>query len=91
MGRAVSTARGYLVEFIRHEKRTDPSPWVDAATAERVAGAAQIVGMERLKPIFDALGGSISYDQIRIVCECLRNAAADATAAHQDAAELSGG
>ncbi len=75
MERAVSTARGYLVEFIRHEKRTDPSPWVDAATVQRVAGAAEIVGGERLKPIFDALGGSVSYEEIRIAMECMRNAA----------------
>jgi ATP-dependent DNA helicase RecQ len=75
MERAVSTARGYLVEFIRHEKRTDPSPWVDAATVQRVAGAAESVGGERLKPIFDALGGSVSYEEIRVAMECMRNAA----------------
>jgi ATP-dependent DNA helicase RecQ len=75
MDRAISTARGYLVEFIRHEKRTDPAPWVDEATVQRVAGAAEIVGGDRLKPIFDALGGSVSYEEIRIAMECRRNAA----------------
>jgi hypothetical protein len=63
------------VEFIRHEKRTDPAPWVDEATVQRVAGAAEIVGGDRLKPIFDALGGSVSYEEIRIAMECRRNAA----------------
>ncbi len=76
MDRAVSTVRGYLVDFIRHEKRSDAAPWVTAATVERVAGAAEIVGGERLKPIFDALGGTVPYDEIRIAMECLRNAAA---------------
>jgi ATP-dependent DNA helicase RecQ len=75
MGRALSTTLGYLTEFIRHEKRTDPSPWVDAATADRIIGAAEMVGLERLKPIFEALDGSVPYDQIRIVTECLRNRA----------------
>jgi hypothetical protein len=30
----------------------------------------------RLKPIFDALGGSVQYEQIRVVLQCLRNRAA---------------
>jgi ATP-dependent DNA helicase RecQ len=71
MNRAVSTVHGYLAEFIQHEKFSDPSPWVDAATVERVVQAARQVGTERLKPIFDLLGGQVSYDQIRIVVLCL--------------------
>jgi ATP-dependent DNA helicase RecQ len=76
MGRAVSTTFGYLAQFLQHERRTDPAPWVDAATAEQVAAAAREVGDDRLKPIFEALGGSVSYEQIRIVMACARNAAA---------------
>ena len=75
MKRATSTVFGYLAEFIRHEKITDPSPWVDAATVQRVAEAARRVGTERLKPIFETLGGQISYEQIRIVVLCLKEAA----------------
>jgi ATP-dependent DNA helicase RecQ len=83
MGRAASTVNGYLVEFLRHEKRTDPAPWVDAATTERIAAAVEVVGLERLKPIFEALGGSVPYDQLRIVGECLRNAATPARSASE--------
>jgi len=74
MDRATSTVYGYLVEFIRHEKITDPSPWIDAATAQRVTQAARQVGTERLKPIFELLDGQVSYEQIRIVVLCLKQA-----------------
>jgi ATP-dependent DNA helicase RecQ len=71
MDRAASTVHGYLAEFIRHEKITDPSPWIDAATVRRVAQAARETGTRRLKPIFERLDGQVSYDQIRIVVLCM--------------------
>lgn len=74
LARAPSTVRGYLCLFIQQERITDPSPWVDPATAQRVVDAAGQVGTERLKPVFDLLGGQVSYDQIRIVVWCLKNA-----------------
>ena len=60
LGRASSTVYGYLTDYIRQAKVTDPSPWVDAATAQRIAQAAQQVGTERLKPIFDLLQGQVA-------------------------------
>jgi len=74
--RAISTVTGYLVDYLRHERITDPSVWVDAETVRQIEAAAEEVGMERLKPIFEQLGGEIGYDRIRIVMVCLRNAAA---------------
>ena len=74
MTRSASTVYGYLAEFMRHEKITDPSPWVDAATAQRVVQAAGRVGTERLKPIFELLDGQVRYEQIRIVVLCLKQA-----------------
>ena len=74
MARAESTIRGYLGQFIKHEQITDPSPWVDFATVEQIHTALADVGGERLKPIFEHLGGEVSYDQIRIVASCLANA-----------------
>jgi ATP-dependent DNA helicase RecQ len=74
MDRAISTVHGYLVEFLRHEKRTDPTPWLDAATVRQIAAVADKFGMDRLKPLFEALGGTIPYDRIRIAVECLKNA-----------------
>lgn len=74
LSRAESTICGYLDQFIRHEQITDPLPWVDEATTNRILEAIEEVGNERLKPIFDQLGGDISYDKIRVVASCLANA-----------------
>jgi len=74
LARAPSTVRGYLGLFIQQERITDSSPWVDPVTAERIVDAAGQVGTDRLKPIFDLLGGQVSYDQIRIVVLCVKNA-----------------
>lgn len=74
MGRAMSTVCGYLDQFIRQEGVTDPSPWVDARTIDRVRQAIDAVGMERLKPIFEHLAGEVPYKEIRIVANCLANA-----------------
>ena len=71
LGRAVSTVHGYLAQYIEQKQITDPTPWVDPVTAERISRAAQEVGTERLKPIFERLGGQVGYDQIRIVVLCL--------------------
>jgi ATP-dependent DNA helicase RecQ len=74
MNRATSTVHGYLAQFIQHENITDPSRWVDAATAQRVAELARQVGTRRLKPIFELLDGQVTYEQIRIVVLCLEQA-----------------
>jgi ATP-dependent DNA helicase RecQ len=73
MDRAPSTVVGYLGQYLRHEQVTDPSPWVDEATATRVRTALEQVGGDRLKPIFDHMQGEVPYDQIRIVATCLAN------------------
>ncbi len=72
-GRAASTAAQYLFEFIQEHRITDPTPWLDAETCRHIGQAGLQVGTERLKPIFDALDGQFSYDQIRIAIQCLRN------------------
>lgn len=73
MGRAVSTAGGYLDQYLRYEGITDPSPWVDPATAERIEQAIRQVGTRRLRPIFDQLQEEIPYELIRIVARCYEN------------------
>jgi ATP-dependent DNA helicase RecQ len=73
IGRAPSTTMQYLVEFIQREHLDTPYPWVDEKTFSCVSEAVGQVGAERLKPIFDQLGGSVSYDLIRICVACLRN------------------
>lgn len=73
MARAESTVQGYLSQFLRYEKITDPSPWVETATVERIRSAIEAVGNDRLTPIFEQLDGEVPYDQIRIVANCWAN------------------
>lgn len=73
LDRALSTTCQYLVEYITHAHLDSPGPWIDQETFHRVAEAVRQVGSERLKPIFEALGGSVPYDSIRLCVACLRN------------------
>ncbi len=77
IGRAESTTWGYLQEYIRHHRVTDPSRWVDPATAGQIQAAIQKVGPVPLKPIFFELEEKISYNQIRVVVDCLANQSAN--------------
>jgi ATP-dependent DNA helicase RecQ len=66
IGRARSTTSEYLSEFIELKQPKDISPWVSAADYARILESVGRLKAERLKPIFDDLGGDIGYDQIRI-------------------------
>lgn len=71
--RARSTVVEYLTNYIQRERIHDALPWIDSDTIARVHDAADHVGAERLKPIFDHLGGSVDYETIKIVLACQRN------------------
>ena len=73
MGRARSTVAGYLGEYLRAERVLDPSPWLDGETARRIEAAIEEVGCQRLRPIFDRLGGEVPFDEIRIMAICAAN------------------
>jgi ATP-dependent DNA helicase RecQ len=79
IGRAESTVRGYLAEFIQLEGIVDATGWIDPADFDRVSAAAGEFGVERLKPIYDSFEGQIRYDTIRIAVECLRNQSASSS------------
>jgi ATP-dependent DNA helicase RecQ len=64
---ARSTVGDYLAQYIEAEKPADVSAWVADDVYQEVAAAAREVGATRLKPIFDALGGQVPYDAIRVV------------------------
>ena len=77
MGRAHSTIHGYLGEYLQARSITDPSPWVDAETTERVTRAfKELDRPDRLKTLHEHLGGEVDYDTLRIVVSCLRVAIA---------------
>lgn len=71
--RAKSTVSEYLVEFIHEMEISAPEPWVDAATFARVMAAARIVGIEKLRPLFETLEENVTYDAIRIAVACLQH------------------
>jgi ATP-dependent DNA helicase RecQ len=73
IGRAHSTTADYLCEYIEERKLASPEPWVDSPTFAKIAHAAGQFGTERSKPIFDFLGETVTYDQIRISLTCLRS------------------
>ncbi|MCL4112940.1 UNVERIFIED_CONTAM: hypothetical protein GTU68_044954 [Idotea baltica] len=67
LGRAFGTVAGYLVQYIQQKKLTDATDWIPNETVQKVEAAADEVGDERLKPIFDHLNSTISYSEIRVV------------------------
>jgi ATP-dependent DNA helicase RecQ len=74
MARAESTVRGYLNQFIEHEKITDASAWVAPSLIERIERAVDAVGIESpMTAIFEKLEGAVSYDAIGYVVRCRRN------------------
>ena len=73
MGRASSTVHGYLAEFIALERITDATPWVPAEMIEQVERVLPETGVERLKPIHDALEGQVDFNSIRIAAACWQN------------------
>jgi ATP-dependent DNA helicase RecQ len=72
-GRAASTVTQYLVDFIEQEAISDCDPWLTAGEFEQVRKAVAKVGSERLRPIFDELGGRVDYEKIHISLACMRN------------------
>jgi ATP-dependent DNA helicase RecQ len=65
--RAISTTHEYLAEWIAQTRPASVSPWVDDRTYAMIVDAAAKLNAFRYRPIFDHFGGSVSYDQIRVV------------------------
>ena len=55
LGRALSTTYGYLEAYVRHRRILDPVPWVTPSDFAEIAAAAEEIGANRLRPIYDAL------------------------------------
>ena len=77
VGRASSTVREYLAEFISESGISEPTPWVDLATFERIRQVRHVAADGKLKPIFDALDGTVSYDILKIALACLQHVPPD--------------
>jgi ATP-dependent DNA helicase RecQ len=72
LARARSTVTAYLIAYVSTRKPAAIDPWIDAGTEHAVAGAAAELG-GALTPIYQRLGGRVSYDEIRVVLSHLRN------------------
>lgn len=71
--RALSTTSQYLSDYITQHHVADPSPWIDAVKAQTIRDAINEVGeLERLSPIKESLGDEFSYEEIRVVVDCLK-------------------
>ena len=71
-GKARSTVASYLEDYVSERKPQSVSPWVDEVTYARVRSAAERTQGTFLKPVFEALEGSVSYDDIRVVMKHAR-------------------
>lgn len=77
LNRARSTVVGYLTAYLKRERKTDPTPWISEETFQNISLAALEAESDRLKPLHEALGGEVSYDELRIAMICLKNTAAE--------------
>jgi ATP-dependent DNA helicase RecQ len=66
-GRAMSTIRNYLCEYIREEQPVSIDTWIQPDVYELISQTIDRLQATSLKPVFVALGEKISYDQISIV------------------------
>jgi ATP-dependent DNA helicase RecQ len=66
-GRARSTISGYLADYIVERKPGSVDAWVTPDVYRRVAKVAAEVGSDLMRPVYEALNGEVSYDDIRIV------------------------
>lgn len=73
---SVSTITTYVAGWIEQTNPTTIEPWVTIATAAQVEAAIdQVGGAQYLRPVWDHLGGKVSYEQIKLVISHLRSGA----------------
>jgi hypothetical protein len=77
VGHRVSTACGYLVEYITERKPPSVEAWVSPRVYATVAEAAAAIAAERVGPVYEHLAGKVSYEEIRIVMAHQRATSAD--------------
>ena len=66
-GCALDTTWGYLAEFIQNRRPEGLEPWINQKTYRSIADAVKELGTEYLQPVFERLGGKVTYEQIRLV------------------------
>jgi len=69
-GLSESTVCVHLCNYIEARNLIDCSTWIQRPKIEAIEAAIKLTGNERLRPIFEHLGGRYSYNDIRIVSAC---------------------
>lgn len=73
-GRTPKTIEGYLSDLVIQDGIKSPDRWVAAELAKQIEEAAdKFPDTNRLKPVFEELGGEVPYWQIRVVLNCRSN------------------
>jgi hypothetical protein len=60
------------VEFVEVYPARSLDPWIDEKTFESISAAAKESETAFLKPIFDRLNGTVSYEHIRVALARLK-------------------
>ncbi len=73
LDRALSTTGQYLGKYIAARQITDPGRWLPPDKVQTIRKAIDQVGtLERLAPIKELLDDDVSYEEIRIVVDCVK-------------------
>ncbi|MCA9136563.1 MAG: DNA helicase RecQ [Planctomycetales bacterium] len=70
LARAESTVVNYLTQYIRHHGISDPTTWVNPRDAAQILDNKHLAEKGAIKPLFDQLGGEVSYNDIKITLAC---------------------
>ena len=63
----VGTVVSHLLDLMQDEPIASIDGWLPLELQQRILGAADRVGREKLKPIFEELQQTVSYEQIRLM------------------------
>jgi ATP-dependent DNA helicase RecQ len=67
LDRTLDTVSRYLAQYVETRRITNIDPWVDPEVQRRVERSLGRLGGEKLKPLFEDLGGAVPYHELRIV------------------------
>ncbi len=65
--RSPKTVVEYLCGYIERTRPDSIAPWVESPLRERIVAAIAACGGDRLRPIFEHLGGEVPFEPIKVV------------------------
>ena len=71
-GRQVATVVGLVANLVESGQLEWDARWVDEATRQAIEEAARPLGLQRLRPIKEALAAEITYEQVRLAIARMR-------------------